>query len=73
MNDMIPYVYEVYIHDDFPEEPLRFMNRDNAFEVAKYYANKSNEPISISVRLHVSTKRICDLTIYPDWKEDESC
>lgn len=67
---MIPYVYEVYIHDDFPEEPLRSMDRYQAFESAKYYANKDNEPVMISVRVHGSPKRICELTIYPDMKEE---
>ena len=70
---MIPYVYEVYIKDDFPEEPLRFMERYQAFECAKYYANKDNEPVTISVRVHGSAKRICELTIYPDMKEDKTC
>lgn len=67
------FVYEVYVHDDFPDEPLRFMERYQAFEAAKHYANEDNEPIIIAVRLHGSTKRICELTIYPDVKEDESC
>lgn len=60
------FVYEVYLHDNFLDEPLLFMDRYNAFESAKYYANKGNEPIAISVRVHGSPKRVCELTIYPD-------
>lgn len=68
-------VYEVYLHDDFPDEPLLFMDRYQAIESAKYYANKGNEPIAISVRVHGSPKRVCELTIYPDWSErfDDGC
>ena len=73
MGKTFSYVYEVYLHDDFPDEPLRFMDRYQAFECAKYYANEENEPIIIAVCLHGSAKRICELTIYPDLKEDESC
>ena len=60
------FVYEIYLHDDFPDEPLRFMDRYQAFECAKYYADKDNEPVAISVRVHGSPKRVCELTIYPD-------
>jgi len=70
MENTFSYVYEVYLHDDFPDEPLRFMDRYQAFECAKYYANEENEPIIIAVRLHGSPKRICELTIHPDLKED---
>lgn len=70
MENTFSYVYEVYLHDDFPDEPLRFVDRYQAFECAKYYANEENEPIIIAVRLHGSAKRICELTIYPDVKEE---
>lgn len=65
---MIPYVYEVYLPDD--PEPYMTMSRDYAFEAAKYNANKTNEPICIHVRIHGSARAICDLTVYPDWKEE---
>lgn len=69
------FVYEVYLHDDFPDEPLLFMDRYQAFEIAKYYADKDNEPVAISVRVHGSPKRVCELTIYPDCAErfDDGC
>ena len=63
------FVYEVYISDDFPDEPLLYMERYQAFESAKYYANRDETPIKINVRVLGSPKRICELTIYPDIDE----
>lgn len=61
--------YEIGVTDEFGDMPITY-NRYDAFELAKYYANEDKEPVTITVTVNGSARPVCELTIYPDMKEE---
>lgn len=67
MNDEFSFVYEIITPDG---AVIPFRNRVISFDVAKQIANDEDKPITIGIRVRGSKRKVCDLTIYPDWKEE---
>lgn len=57
-------VYHIDAFDEYGNLPIN-MSRDYAIELATYYANKENRPVTISMSVHGTARSFAELTIYP--------
>ena len=63
-------VYHIDAFDEFGNLPIT-MSRDYAIELARYYANKENRPVMISMTVHGTARSFAELTIYPERFDDD--